>query len=296
MIITRLNGGLGNQMFQYAAGKRLAVKRQVGLKMDVIGLGENIANTTPRRYSLSVFSIAENFATKAEIDSMKERGDSFFSLAKKKLGLKIGSFEGKTFIAEKHFQFDPEILSLGNDVYLQGYWQSEKYFSDIKDIIRKDFTVKILPTAINQKIINEIKIRNSASLHIRRGDYVSDKKTNQFHGICSLDYYAQGAKMIAEEKQDVHFFVFSDDINWAKENLKFNYPMTFVDINDDEHSYEDMRLMSLCKHDIIANSCFSWWGAWLNQNPERIVIAPKSWFTDPNIDTIDLIPEKWIRI
>lgn len=296
MIITHLNGGLGNQMFQYAAARRIAEKNNAEIKFDISALGRELLGGTPRKYNLHVFDIADNFATKAEIDSMKKIGDGFFSLAKKKLGLKISSYEGKSFIAEKHCHFDPEILNLGGNVYLQGYWQSEKYFSDIEDIIRKDFAFKIPPTEANQKMMDEMNNQNSASLHIRRGDYASDKKTNQFHGMCSLDYYTKGAKLIAEKNPDIRFFIFSDDISWAKENLKLDFPMTFVDINDDEHNYEDMRLMSSCKHHIIANSSFSWWGAWLNQNPEKIVIAPKRWFTDANIDTSDLISEKWTRI
>jgi len=296
MIITHLNGGLGNQMFQYAAGRRLAVKNNTDLKIDTSALGRELLEGTPREYNLHVFDIADNFATEKEIDSMKKRGDSFFALAKKKLGMKIGSYEGKSFVAEKHFHFDPEVLKLGDSKYLQGYWQSEKYFLDIENIIRKDFTVKIPPTETNQKMMDEINSQNSASLHIRRGDYVNDEKTKKFHGICSLDYYIRGAKLIAEKNPDVRFFVFSDDIAWAKENLKLDFPMMFVDINDDDHNYEDMRLMSKCRHHIIANSSFSWWGTWLNPNQEKIVIAPKKWFNDANIDTSDLIPEKWIRI
>lgn len=295
MVITQLLGGLGNQMFQYAVARRIAEKNNAELKLDISALN-NFKEGTPRKYNLHAFDIADNFATEDEIATMKKRGDSFFSLAKKKLGLRISSYEGKSFVAEKHCHFDPEVLNLGDNVYLQGYWQSEKYFSDIEDIIRKDFAFKISPTESNQKMMDEIKSQNLASLHIRRGDYVSDQKTNQYHGICSLDYYARGAKLIAERNQNIRFLIFSDDIAWVKENLRLNYPMTFVDINDDEHNYEDMRLMSLCRNNIIANSSFSWWGAWLNQNPEKIVIAPKRWFSDTNIDTSDLIPEKWIRI
>lgn len=296
MIISHLNGGLGNQMFQYAAGKRLAAKNGAELKIDTSALGKERAAGVTRKYNLHVFDIADNFATEDEITLIKKGRDGLVSAVKKKLGFKTGSFEGKSFIAEKHFNFDPEILTLGNNIYLQGYWQSEKYFADIEDVIRKDFTVKIPPMEENQKMMDQITSQNSTSLHIRRGDYVSDEKTHQFHGICSLDYYSRGAKMIAEKNPDVRLFIFSDDISWAKENLKLDFPMTFVDINDDEHNYEDMRLMSKCRHHIVANSSFSWWGAWLNPNPEKIVIAPKKWFTDSNVDTSDLIPETWTRI
>jgi len=295
MIITRLTGGIGNQMFQYAAGRRLAVKNNAELKLDV-GVFKNYTDGTPRKYNLRAFNIAENFASEEEIRKLKNSKESALSLIKKKIGFKTSSLKGKRFIAEKHFHFDPEILSLGNSVYLEGYWQSEKYFADIEDVIRKDFTVKIPPSEENQKMTEKIQSENSVSLHIRRGDYVADKKTNQFHGCCSLDYYAEAAKIIGKKISNPHFFVFSDDIAWAKENLKLDYPMTFADINDDEHSFEDMRLMSLCRHHIIANSSFSWWEAWLNSDPEKIVIAPKKWFNDPNIDTSELTPEKWIRI
>ena len=134
---------------------------------------------------------------------------------------------------------------------------------------------------------------NSVSLHIRRGDYVSNQKTNQTHGTCDLDYYQRCITEIEKEVENPYFFVFSDEIEWVKENLKINHPAEYVDQNTGDKSYEDMRLMSQCKHNVIANSSFSWWGAWLNSYPDKIVFAPKRWFASDKHNTKDLIPEGW---
>jgi hypothetical protein len=144
--------------------------------------------------------------------------------------------------------------------------------------------------------MDNIKKVNSVSIHIRRGDYVTNKRHSKVFSPCSHDYYSRAAKLIADQQPNPHYFVFSDDIGWAKANLEFEYPTTFVDVNDEAHSHEDMRLMSLCNHNIIANSSFSWWGAWLNVNPEKVVIAPQKWFSDYKCNTQDMIPENWIKI
>jgi hypothetical protein len=149
----------------------------------------------------------------------------------------------------------------------------------------------------NEEMAHRIGGEESAvSIHVRRGDYVSDAGTNRFHGTCSVDYYHDAVDRISGFAPASHFFVFSDGIDWAKENLRLRQPVTYVDFNDGEKNYEDLRLMSLCKHHIIANSSFSWWGAWLNPNPDKIVIAPKKWFNDPSINTDDLIPNSWLRL
>ncbi len=148
----------------------------------------------------------------------------------------------------------------------------------------------------NKDIGEMIQSFKSVSLHIRRGDYVSNKVTNQVHGVCDLNYYSHAISYIAERISNTHLFVFSDDPEWAKGNLKTEIPTFFVDNNRADKDYEDLKLMRQCKHNIIANSSFSWWGAWLNQNAGKIVIAPKKWFNDKSINTKDLIPEKWIRL
>jgi len=185
---------------------------------------------------------------------------------------------------------------LPDNIYLEGYWQSEKYFKHIESIIRNDFTYINETDSDNLKILNRIKGSESIAIHFRRGDYINNRKTNEVHGICSMEYYNSAVDYIAQKVSSPYFFIYSDDIEWVKRNLSIKYNKMFVDINTPEKASNDLRLISNCKHQIIANSSFSWWGAWLNQNPEKIVIAPKKWFMDEKRNTSDLIPEKWIRL
>ena len=136
---------------------------------------------------------------------------------------------------------------------------------------------------------------NSVSIHIRRGDYVADPTMYTSHGTCDIDYYNRCVESLTEKVKDTSFFVFSDDPQWSRDSLKLQYPAIFVDHNDMEHGYEDMRLMSQCKHNIIANSSFSWWGAWLNNNENKIVLAPEKWFAKKTYIINDMIPVQWVK-
>lgn len=278
-------------MFQYAAGRRVAYVNNTSLKLDITGY-ENQVGITPRKYVLNIFNIQKNFASESEINKLKKNS----SLLQKVLKKLNPAFANKSYFREKGHNFDPDILKIDDNFYLEGYWSSEKYFKDIEGIIRKEFTFKDNPSIANQKIINSIKSCNSVSIHIRRGDYVFDERTNKYHGFCDLDYYLRAVTLIAKRVENPHFFVFSDDTDWAKQNLRLKFPCIYVNHNTGKKDYEDMRLMSKCKHNIIANSSFSWWGAWLNQNPNKIVITPKRWFRDKSINTKDLIPQSWVKI
>lgn len=287
-------GGLGNQMFQYAAGRRLAHIHNTQLKLDLSWFSSVASIDTKRSYALDCFTISENFATDAEIEILADR-------KKTKLQKLIGKVVQKIVtknisqIKEKDFHFDPKVLSLPDNVYLEGYWQSEKYFKDIEDQIRLEFTVRSEPDDLNRKLAENIMKVNAVSIHVRRGDFISNPAANKFHGICSLSYYHNAIDKIAANIDNPYFFVFSDDTSWVKDNLTINHPVTYIN-NNAETAYEDMRLMSLCKHNIIANSSFSWWGAWLNRNPDKMVIAPSKWFNEKNINTQDLLPERWVRL
>lgn len=283
MIITKIIGGLGNQMFQYAAGRRAAYVNDTSLKLDITGY-ENQVGITPREYMLDIFNIQENFASKDEIRKLKK--SSFI----------LRFFKKNTYVKEKHFHFDQNILDINDNSYLEGYWVSEKYFKDIEKIIREDFTFKYPLDKKSQLITDKIKNSNSISIHIRRGDYVSDLKTTKIHGICSSEYYEKAISAIKNRVKKPVFYIFSDDLQWTKQNIRLEFPCVYVDHNLGKKDYEDMRLMSECKHNIIANSSFSWWGAWLNKNKNKIVIAPRRFFRKSSINTKDLIPKSWIRI
>jgi hypothetical protein len=298
MIIIKYNGGLGNQMFQYACGKALALKHNTSLFSDLSSLNKNTdsSRTTKRSFELlEVFKINIIEASVADLKSVKPilyRATNVFAF---KLGFK-GIQMSKYFIENK-FSYNHNIKKVGKDCYLSGYWQSPKYFDSIASLIRKEFTFYKQLDDKNLEMESLIKRVNSVSLHIRRTDF-KNTKSNTTHGICSLEYYGEAIKFISTKIRDPHFFVFSDDINWAKENLKFPYKLTFISGNSGDKSYIDMQLMSVCKHNIIANSSFSWWGAWLNSNMNKIVIAPKNWFFNKELNnqTNDLIHEEWIRM
>jgi len=209
---------------------------------------------------------------------------------------KLQLSKSSNWVIEKQFNFDNQILNSPNNILLDGYWQSEKYFADITDILRREFVVRYQQDTQSQKVANQIKSTESISLHVRRTDYVQNTLTNQIHGTCDQDYYDRAVRYIGKRVINPHFFIFSDEPEWARSNLKLRFPMTIVDCNDASRNYEDLRLMSMCRHNIIANSSFSWWAAWLNPNSNKIVIAPQKWFNDHTRNTKDLIPDQWIKL
>lgn len=286
-------GGMGNQMFQYAAGRRLAEKHKTELKLDLTFLLDRTPqeNFTYRNYDLDVFNIHENFAKPNEISWLKaSKVESLLRVVRK-------FFKNKKYIEEAHYHFDKRILNAPDNVYLDGYWQSDKYFSDIENIIRKEFTFKFEFDKRYKEMAKKIQSVNAICVNVRRGDYVDNPNIRKFHGVCSLDYYQRSEKIIDSKINKPYFFIFSDDIKWCMKNLRFNRRFTFV-----THDYAGKKfghylyLMTLCKHYIIANSSFVWWATWLNHNKDKIVISPKKWFRDESINTKDLIPAKWIRI
>lgn len=295
MIITKLIGGLGNQMFQYAAGCSVAHSKNTQLKLDISGY-KNQDGITPRSYVLNIFNIQAQIASDKEIrlymNRKKYKLRSILSLVSQL----TDTLTPHHYIVEKHSYFSPYLLTIPDNSYLDGFWASEKYFIDIADTIRKNFTLKNNPDKINKDVIRQINSCDSISIHVRRSDYVQDKKTHDFHGVCRLGYYKKAIQLITRKVSEPHFFIFSDDPDWCKANLRLHYPTVYVSHNLGKKDYEDMRLMSACRHNIIANSTFSWWGAWLNKNPDKIIIAPKKWFRESSINTKDLIPDSWIKI
>jgi hypothetical protein len=282
-------GGLGNQMFQYAIARNLAYKNNDEIKLDIrwykkYGL---------REYLLGHFNIIESYADSAEIQKIK-RSKKGSPTIFRKLFLNLFS-KNYLYYKEEIFGYNTEIFKFKGNICLEGYWQSEKYFSDISDVIRNEFTLKTEPDEKNSKLLCQIKNCNAVALHVRRGDYLTNSVTSKILSTCSLDYYSRCIDIIAKKIDNSHFFVFSDDLKWSRDNIRPNFPTTYVSHNGPDKAHEDLRLMSQCKHFIIANSSFSWWGAWLSSNPNKIVLAPKRWFKQ-NIDTKDLIPGGWIQV
>ena len=294
MIIIRLTGGLGNQLFQYAAGRRLAQVHGVELKLDITGFS-NPNYRTKRHYELAPFNVVQAFATEDEISKLIQPQPRLLTRLFQRIS-RNGERLPKSHVNEQHFHFDSRILELPDGVYMDGYWQSERYFADTAELIRKEVTFREPPSGRNAELGREITDCQAVSMHVRRGDYVHDEMTHVVHGTCGLDYYARAVDYIASRINIPVFFVFSDDPAWVREHLKLSYPMQIIDYNGPERGYEDMRLMSLCSHHIIANSSFSWWGAWLNPRQDKIVIAPKRWFNNSDADTSDLCPDSWVRL
>jgi hypothetical protein len=241
---------------------------------------------------LNVFNADIKIASKREVQYCKPK----IKFVKRWWQLTGRDPDNKLFKETKEFCFDPNFFDCPDGSYIRGFWQTEKYFQSISEIIRQEFAFRFSPDEKNYELLNIIKNTNAVSIHIRRGDYVSVVKTNQLHGLCDLSYYINSVNIISNKYPNVHFFIFSDDIPWARANLVLDSPCTYVDINSENNSHEDLRLMTYCKHNIIANSSFSWWGAWLNKNPKKIVIAPKKWMTNVSVESIELIPDTWIKI
>ena len=278
MIVAKLSGGLGNQMFQYASAIAVAEHFECECKFDLDWFDSSTLHNGLEIHK--VFGVELPRAT--PVDTKTVLGWKYpiiMALGPRVLSEKISFFTKQLILTEHAFSdFFKKKAEKGRDVYMAGYWQSEDYFLDKQSIIRSAFQFEVTANATEYKS-KIVDSRHSVSMHIRRGDYVTDKKSNDLLGVCSVDYYRQAAndleKRIGEKPT---YFVFSDDLKWAKEQFGFLEQIEFVSGNDGANSYLDMYLMSLCKHHIIANSSFSWWGAWLSSSENKIVYAPTPWF------------------
>ena len=288
LIITRLIGGLGNQLFQYSAGLALSKRLSMTLLIDISGFKKYNLH----KYSLHHFNIDANIASQSELKKFYGRRES--SLFDK---LKYKIFKKENLIyKEKKRGFDEDIFSLNSSIYLDGFWQSEKYFKFCEQEIRKQFCIK---SALNQKtknLVDSIKECNAVSVHIRRADYVKNKTTNRIHGSLDFEYYEKGIEYLNSVLVDNHFFIFSDDPEWVQKNFNLATNCTFVSHNNAENNYQDLNLMSYCNHHIIANSTFSWWGAWLSSNKNKKVVAPKNWYSSSKSFNKDLFLDDWIEL
>ena len=285
MIYVRIRGGLGNQLFQYSAARSLADRLNVNLGLDTREYNAN----SPFEMGLKHFNIRAEFNPKG---LMKHKKNGF---SKYILDIALGNH--KNVYKETNLGFNNLFHSLPNKTYLKGYWQSEKYFENNQKNVFRDLQIIAPQSKKNIKISENISKTNSVSLHIRRGDYVTNSAYNMKHGTCSLDYYKKSVDYLSKSlNKNFTIFAFSDDPEWVFKNLKLPMDIQFIEHNSSKKNYEDLRLMSQCNHNIIANSSFSWWGAWLNKSPKRTIISPKEWFADKNIKNIDIIPNNWIKI
>jgi len=248
MIIVKLMGGLGNQMFQYAYGFALAKRKKTNLSMDISFFSEK-NSATPRIFELEQLCITQ-----------KNIGQKPFLIKIPKIGNRLKPFLN----------------------YFEGYFQCEKYFADCAKEIRKEFQFK-------EKL--QIPEGNTVAIHIRRGDYI---KFADIHLVCTPIYYENAIAYVQSKVENPIFYVFSEDLEWVKQNINIPSNSVFVDYNPNLPSSHDMQLMSLCKHQIISNSSYSWWAAWLNQNSGKIVVAPDKWFAN-GMET-DIYTDNMVRV
>jgi|SaaInl8_200m_RNA_FD_contig_123_6543_length_7472_multi_4_in_0_out_1_5 hypothetical protein len=290
MKIVNINSGLGNQMFQFAFYLSLKDKfKNEEVKLDISWFEvEKFHNGFELK---KIFNINVNQSTKKENTILSRSGYTLLNRIKRRL-----LFKKKSEILESNeqqFNFLPDLYGNdGKNEYYRGYWQSYKYFDSISEIVKSHFI--FLPFSekknIDMSSFIENNMERTVSVHIRRGDYLNHKSLG---GVCTLEYYQKAIVKMSEKIKNPIFIIFSNDINWCKENFNLSN-IKFVDWNSGELSFRDMQLMSICGNNIIANSSFSWWGAYLNQNNNKIIIAPKIWIE--NNDAEDLIPNDWNRL
>lgn len=279
----KLTGGLGNQMFQFANGYTIAKKKNAKLYLDLSWFNRRILHNG--------FELDHVFNVYSKVIFLKKN----FSLKKLNLSNFLNELNFTYYkYNEPHYHYSAKINQIPNHCFLKGYWQSELYFKEYTDDIKKIFCFKNIEDQENILIKNKIINNNSVSVHIRRGDFLLER--NKIHQINLKKYYSESIKKILEFNNNPFFFIFSDDPIWVSKNFIINSKHIFVKNNKGNNSYLDMKLMSLCKTNIISNSTFSWWAAWLNINENKKIYAPKNWFNDKSISTDDLIPSTWIRI
>lgn len=289
MLIIKIIGGLGNQMFQYAYARMLKHKGY-DVTIDISGFESYKIH---HGYRLDSYAIDLEIAGKMDKDKIGIRGLTlFFEKVKRKFNM-----PSNKHLIEQSLLFNPSLLEPIDNQLIEGYFQSENYFLEIRELLIAQFVLKEKLSSYSLTVLDEIhKSSVSASLHVRRGDYVNTTNI-QYHGCCSLEYYYCAIRTLQESYDEVRYFVFSDDIVWVKEHLEIENAF-YVEHTSVHLEHEDIYLMSQCHHHIIANSSFSWWGAWLNQRQDKVVIAPKKWFEDTlkQLQSNDIIPQNWIKL
>jgi hypothetical protein len=289
MVVVKFTDGLGNQLFQYAAGRALATRLRQPLCLDTT----EYETWSDRAFELEHFNIqAVRLAPRPPPRGLFARRPFSSALARLRF---LGHLLRYNTLQDHRRGFDRRFLAVSGRVYLQGYWQSEKYFLPIAGVIRQEFTLRNPPDAANAALLEKIQAVEAVAIHVRRGDYLLERFASHFP-VLDPDYYRQAMARLAPHLRQPHYFIFSDDPAWARENIRPAAPVTYVTHNSGDRGFEDLHLMSRCRHFIIANSSFSWWGAWLGQHPAKQVIAPRRWIVESDAMTRERIPPGWIII
>lgn len=284
-VVSRITGGLGNQLFQYAMGRALAERHGARLLLDLTHYGVAGAHTH-RGFELGAFNTRFEVASEADLAHFRP------SLIRRML-VRTGLAPLPRVVQQRGFGFDPEVLGAKLPVYLDGTWQSEQFFATCSGALRTELTLKDPLLGEAAALATDLRSQASVSVHVRRGDYAHDPKTRDYHGLLGTAYFTAAMQWMLERVPDAHFFVFSDEPQWAREHLRAEAPLTVLPVRTGP---EDLLLMAQCRHHIIANSSFSWWGAWLNPSAAKLVVAPQRWFADDTIGTNDLLPASWTRL
>lgn len=286
MIVFYGQGGLGNQLFQYATARRLAVRHDCPAVLDSYWFGHSRPGETIRPLELVRYPVAMRVANESEQRRWKWMRGRLVRHLQPLLPLQL--------VREQGFGVHKAALTASRNSYLLGFWQSEVYFADIRGHLLKELTPIAPPAPADQAVIDLMGKGTAVSVHIRRGDYVTSQSASAFHGLCSMDYYRAAVQYVAERVENPTLFIFSDDPQWTRTNLSLPFPTHYVEHNQPADAFQDLRLMSLCRHHIIANSSFSWWGAWLSEQ-QGVVVAPARWYAADR-PTPDLLPPHWVRI
>lgn len=293
MLVANLIGGLGNQMFQYASAWALASEHGMELKLDI----SDFHRFPPRRYLLDHFRVDAVIAQPSELARFDKDSNRLRAATRNVVATLRGNNRVGRTILERGFPWQKIQLDPSVDTLLIGYWQSERYFLSVAQKVRQAFTLKAPADDRTQRLLEDIDRHAAISLHVRRGDYAANPVVQAKHGLLGLDYYAAAVGHMLSLESEAKFYVFSDEMDWVRANLPIAAPVEYVDLNGPDQPQEDLRLMSRCRHHIIANSSLSWWGAWLNPSPGKVVVAPRQWFTpESKRDARDIVPQAWIRL
>ncbi|MBN2091921.1 alpha-1,2-fucosyltransferase [candidate division KSB1 bacterium] len=280
-------------MNQFALGRCLSLKNNCELKLDLSWFDAMKSDCTYRTFKLNRFKLNMQTASQEEINDIKGQKNRFDKL--KRVKAKYLRFKNQTYVIEKkNNKFDSSILKLHPPVYLEGYWHTHRYFIEAYNCLKKDFTLKDILVAPSSRTLDKIRSVNSVSVHIRRGDYISNPSNLKRYGTVTLEYYQKCLEYISNQINDPHFFVFTDDFDWAKQYIKTDFPISWMDQKTPEKDCVDLWLMTNCMHHVIANSTYSWWGAWLASNPDKIVINPVKWNNTEKQYNRDRSPDHWL--